>query len=307
MKAVFDTKPTSIYDDEVTRHYQFPGRYRTIVERCVGDRIVLRRPRADGGNLAYFACAIVSHLEPDQQIPNMTFAHLRDFMQFDHPVPWMLSGRYWEADLRNIPRQQVGVNLRGRSVRALSDDDFAAIVAAGLSETLAPENAERLNLSNVTIAEADADLHAPPGQDQARRVEQVLTSRLIRDASFRGLVLDAYDGRCAVTRLRILDGRDNPEVQAAHVWSVADGGPDVVQNGIALSATVHWLFDRHLITISDDYRLIVAQSRVPVEFQAVYGQHGAELHLPAIAAERPHPSFLEKHRAKFFAKTGQVT
>jgi hypothetical protein len=27
MKAVFDTKPTSVYDDEVTRHYQFPRRY----------------------------------------------------------------------------------------------------------------------------------------------------------------------------------------------------------------------------------------------------------------------------------------
>jgi putative restriction endonuclease len=305
MKAVFDTKPTSVYDDEITRHYQFPRRYLGIVEHCIGDRIVLRRPRADGGNLAYFACAIVSHLEQDRNAQNMTFAHLRDFMQFDRPVPWTVRGRYWEEDLRNIPRQQVGVNLRGRSVRALSDDDFVAIVVAGLSETLAPEKAERLNLSDATIAQANADLHLPPGQDQARRVEQVLSNRVIRDASFRGLVCGAYDGRCAVTKLRMLDGRDNPEVQAAHIWSVADGGPDVVQNGVALSATVHWLFDRHLITISDDHRLIVARSKVPAEFQAVYGQHGAELHLPTKVADRPNPSFLEKHRAMFFAKNGR--
>ncbi len=305
MKAVFDTKPTSIYDDEMTRHYQFPRRYLGIVQRCVGDRIVLRRPRADGGNLAYFASAAISHLEPDNDAPNMTFAHLRDFMQFDRPVPWTLAGRYWEEDLRNIPQQQIGVNLRGRSVRALSDDDFAAIIAAGLSETLAAENAERLNLTDATRAEADAALHASSGQDQARRVEQVLANRVIRDASFRGLVCDAYEGRCAVTRFRMIDGNDNPEVQAAHIWSVADGGPDVVQNGIAISGTVHWLFDRHLITIGDDYRLIVAQQRVPLEFQAVYGQHGVELHLPAKFAERPHPSFLEKHRAKFFAKNGR--
>jgi putative restriction endonuclease len=33
---------------------------------------------------------------------------------------------------------------------------------------------------------------------------------------------------------------------------VAEGGPDVVQNGIALSATAHWLFDRHLIALTDD-------------------------------------------------------
>ena len=65
MKAVFDTKPTSVYDNEFTRHYQFPRRYLETVQRCVGDRIVFRRPRADGGNLAWFARALVSALEPD--------------------------------------------------------------------------------------------------------------------------------------------------------------------------------------------------------------------------------------------------
>jgi putative restriction endonuclease len=144
-----------------------------------------------------------------------------------------------------------------------------------------------------------------PGQDRERRVEQVLTNRAIRAASFRGLVCDAYEGRCAVTRLRIVDAGNNAEVQAAHIWAVADGGPDMVQNGIALSATVHWLFDRHLITISDDYRLIVAQTKVPSEFQAVYARHGRMLHLPANVADRPHASFLEKHRSVFFAKNGR--
>lgn len=302
MKAVFDTKPTSVYDDEVTRHYQFPKRYLGIAERCVGDRIVFRRPRADGGNLAYFACAIVSHLEPDLANASMTFAHLRDFMQFDRPVPWTVAGRYWEEDLRIIPRQQVGTSLQGRSVRPLSEEDFADIVAAGLSETLAPENSDRLHLPAATAAQANADLHSPPGEGQERRVEQVLTNRIIRDASFRGLICDAYEGRCAVTRLRIVDGKDNPEVQAAHIWAVADGGPDVVQNGIALSATVHWLFDRHLITIGEDNRLIVAQAKVPSEFQAVFAQHGATLHLPAKTGDRPHESYLEKHRAIFRAK-----
>ncbi|MEJ0023394.1 MAG: hypothetical protein WDN76_08135 [Alphaproteobacteria bacterium] len=154
MKAVFDTKPTSIYDDEITQHYQFPRRYLATVERCVGDRIVFRRPRADGGNLSYFACAQVSRLEPDPADPSMTFAQLRDFMQFDAPVAWTVNGRYWEEDLRNIPQHQVGANLRGRSVRELSEEDFSAIIAAGLSETLAIENAERLNLSPALATEA---------------------------------------------------------------------------------------------------------------------------------------------------------
>lgn len=46
MKAVFDTKPTAAYDDDIFRHYQFPRRYLAAVEKCVNDWIVLRRPRA---------------------------------------------------------------------------------------------------------------------------------------------------------------------------------------------------------------------------------------------------------------------
>jgi putative restriction endonuclease len=303
MKAVFDTKPTSIYDDEVTRHYQFPRRYLALIERCVGDRIILRRPRADGGNLAYFACASVSHLQEDPADPRMTFAHLRDFMQFDRPVPWVVQGRYWEEELRAIPVQQVGVKLRGRSVRALSDEDFSAILTAGLSRTLAFENLKRLDLPPSSAAEALAVVTSP----EPRRVELVLGNRIIRDAAFRGLICGAYDNTCAITGLRLFDCNRNAEVQAAHIWCVADGGPDVVQNGIALSSTVHWLFDRHLIAVGDDHRLIVAQDKVPTEYATVYLRHGELIRLPKSVAEQPHPFYLAKHRAHFYAKNSSRT
>jgi len=76
MKAVFDTKPGSAYDDDLLRHYQFPKRYLSIVKQTVGDWVVLRRPRADGGNLAYFAVARVVALDPDPVDPTLTFARL---------------------------------------------------------------------------------------------------------------------------------------------------------------------------------------------------------------------------------------
>ncbi len=59
------------------------------------------------------------------------------------------------------------------------------------------------------------------------------------------------------------------EAQAAHIWSTASGGPDVVQNGIALSATVHWLFDRHLISLTDDYWILVSHNKVPSELRTL--------------------------------------
>src|SRR3954468_4408308 len=96
LKAVFDTKPRSAYDDDVTRHYQFPRRYRGVVGDAVGDWVVLRRPRADGGNLAYFAVARVAGLEPDPLNPALTFARLTDYLEFDRTVAWRREGRYAE-------------------------------------------------------------------------------------------------------------------------------------------------------------------------------------------------------------------
>src|SRR5262249_13242706 len=103
MKAVFDTKPTSVYDDDISRHYQFPRRYLATVEKCVGDWIVLRRPRADGGNLAYFATARVESLEPDPITSGMSYARLTEYLPFDKPVPWTIDGRYAEESLRSMP------------------------------------------------------------------------------------------------------------------------------------------------------------------------------------------------------------
>ena len=71
------------------------------------------------------------------------------------------------------------------------------------------------------------------------------------------------------------------EVQAAHIWSVADGGPDIVQNGIALSATCHWLFDRHLISLGDEYGLLVSHNRVPSAFRSLFENQIDRIHLPS--------------------------
>lgn len=300
MKAVFDSKPSSRYDDDVTR-YQFGRRYLSLVQRARGDWVILRRSRADGGNLAYFAVARVATLEPDPNNPAMTFALLDDYLEFDRNVPWRLEGRYAEEALREMPIKQVGVKLRGSSVRVLSDADFAAIVSIGLSQTLAPENAVRLGLSGVGEAARPFEFDVAPGLDQVRRVEQMLMNRKIRDANFRRHVCEAYEDRCAVTGLRIINGGGRSEVQAAHVWGVGEGGPDVVQNGIALSGTIHWLFDRHLISLTDEYRLLVSHNKVPAELRVLFGRQMDRIHLPRDQRLWPHRTYVEKHRERFMA------
>lgn len=302
MKAVFDTKPGSGYDDEVSQRYHFPRRYAGTVLAATNDWVVLRRPRANGGNLAYFATARVARVDPDPNATNLAYARLEDFLPFDIPVPWMVGDNYAENALRNLPRPQVGVYLRGRSVRPISDDDFANIVTAGLTDTVNPANADRYELPADAADLGGFDPGVPAGE-RAWRICVALQNRVVRDASFRRSVCRAYDDRCSITGLRMINMQGRSEVHAAHIWPVAEGGPDVVQNGIALCATAHWLLDHHLITFSDDYRLILAENRVPSELRALFQCFPDHpVHLPKSRSDWPHPSYLARHRQVFARK-----
>jgi putative restriction endonuclease len=281
--------------------YQFPDKknYFAAAVDAVGDWILYREPKRNEGRQAYVAVARVVSVTPDTGRAGHHLAHLSDFLEFPTPVPFMEGGRYAEAPLRMLPdRRLAGQSLQGRSMRPILDEDFDAIVLAGLGEVLAPENAARLGVELPTDL-LTPSLHPGFAETIDRRVERILMNRTIREASFRLEVCRAYDDTCAVTGLKIVNGGGRAEVQAAHVKPVAAGGPDIVQNGIALSSTVHWLFDRHLVSIDEDYRLLVAHNRVPENLRRLFRPDDRGLHLPPDRRLWPHPAFLAHHREAY--------
>src|SRR5690606_27234746 len=120
------------------------------------------------------------------------------------------------------------------------------------------------------------------------------------DRVFRRIVLRAYDERCAVTGLKLINGSGRAEVVAAHIRSVENNGPDIINNGLSLSGTAHWMFDRGLITVADDLSIIISRH--------VNDRDGAEglinksgrLEGPLEQRDRPHPAFLAWHRENVF-------
>ena len=300
MKGVFDTRPLTEYDDDISRRYHFPNRYLAEAQRTENDWIVYREPRRGGGRQAYVAVAQVSRVEPDQSDPGSSYAYVSDYLEFDQVVPLHNGTEYYEARLNSVTNpSNIGVALQGRSVRTISEEEFAAIALAGFSETLHNENTHRLE-----YGESDADLilqafvEATP-DEQKRRIAQMLINRPLRDWAFRRSVVTAYQETCAVTGLRMVNGGGKAEVQAAHIRAVKHDGPDIVQNGIALSATCHWLFDRHLISLRNDYSLLVAHNRVPSEFQDLFSNQLKRIHLPDDEQLWPQPVYLDWHRDRF--------
>lgn len=302
MKAVFDVKSGSGYDDDIARRYHFPAKrhYLDAAHKALGDWIIYREPQRNRGRRAYIGTARLTNIEPDPADPTHCYAHVADYLEFPSPVPFVTDGMYAEAALRSIgDRTRVGQTLQGQSIRLISDDDFEAIIQRGLHETLAPENATKLGLSWSDPELTEFSEFPGFAERVTRPIERILLNRKIRDANFRLEVCRAYDNRCAVTGLKIINGGGRAEVQAAHIKPVAAGGPDIVQNGIALSATVHWLFDRHLISIDKDYRVLISHNRVPSELRNLFRPENEQLHLPNDHRLWPHRSFVEYHRDRF--------
>ena len=79
----------------------------------------------------------------------------------------------------------------------------------------------------------------------------------ICQAFFRSTILSSYEETCCITGLRIVEC-----LIASHIipWSVSEQLRTDPRNGLCLSATFDRLFDRGLITISEDFDVIVSSA-----------------------------------------------
>lgn len=294
--CVFVHRSDSIYDDSPAERYQFPSQYLGRVQTCIGDWIVYYEPRKVLDTRGYFAIAKIERVIPDPETSGMYLALVEpgSYLDFVSPVPF--------TDTSGILVEQGVLNDQGRisgraqsAVRPLSSSDFNRIVTLGLNESapMLPRIGEHSPLGF-------SEEHEPFQFEQIRDRLSFTVSRIVRDRIFRQTVLRAYSERCAISGLKLINGRGRAEVDAAHIRSVEANGPDIVSNGIALSGTVHWMFDRGLLSLADDLQVLISrQANDPTSIRALVNKSGYAF-TPHRSAERPHPHFLRWHRENCF-------
>jgi putative restriction endonuclease len=136
---------------------------------------------------------------------------------------------------------------------------------------------------------------------RVRAADERIMSRPIRDAAFRNAVQSAYGSTCAMTGIKIINGGGRAEVQAAHIRPISRRGPDSVRNGTALSGSVHWMFDRGLISVGPppDYEILVSAERLPEDVRRWFNP-SMMLRKPTDARLWPAPAHLDFHRSEIF-------
>lgn len=296
MKAVFQTKISPAYDDVPEHFYHFPRTYLRQVEAALGDWIVYYEPRRStpdvrsrGGRLSYFAIAQLVAVRPDPMREAHYYADVQGYLDFDKPVPFREGDFFFESAMRGTDGR-TNSGTAQRAVRNMLDEEFDLILRAGFAADLsAPERTEARE--SLGFAEEQADFTRP-------LVESTVT-RPFRDVAFARQIRTLYDKRCAMTGLRITNGGGRPEAQAAHIRPVAENGPDSIRNGIALSSTFHWMFDRGLFSIDDDFRILRVKGAVPPQVEQMINPSGV-LAVPDDERAQPHRFFLRYHREYIF-------
>ena len=77
-----------------------------------------------------------------------------------------------------------------------------------------------------------------------------------------------------------------------------------MRNGLALSGTLHWMFDRGLLSVADDCEtILVSRNKVPSEVVNRLLRPDGKLWKPADQKDWPSPANLKWHRENVF---GQV-
>ncbi|WP_229399581.1 phosphorothioated DNA-binding restriction endonuclease [Micromonospora okii] len=183
-------------------------------------------------------------------------------------------GRF-EAPIEAALREDSG--LLNKVARTLVESHFPA--------TIAPDVLVAAGL------DPDRVLHAAAARVTARR----------RDPGWRAEILQMWDRQCAFCGYDGQLGHISVGVEAAHVRWFAFDGPDSLDNGLALCALHHKLFDFGAVGLDTGLRITVS-----VAFTArtdagrsVYDLHGRALR-PRPGAPVPAAEHLAWHRREVF-------
>lgn len=140
----------------------------------------------------------------------------------------------------------------------------------------------------------------PPGPLERPLVEKISRTRL-RDRAFRELVIPAYRTKCAVCQEPLRKGHLT-ELQAAHIQSVASGGPDELRNGLSLCGRHHWAFDHGFFVVSDGLQIEWLAPREDPHHEV---RDGMDLFVPVPDDHKPHATYLAWHRERSSALSSE--
>lgn len=139
--------------------------------------------------------------------------------------------------------------------------------------------------------------------DEVKAEAREFARNTARDARFRIQVVSTYMFTCALTGYTLTTVANSSIVDAAHIHERRDSLNDDPRNGLALSKNAHWMFDEGLWSMTNDLKIIVAETTFrdwsPDGF-SLRNYQGRPLFFQRSCSLRPDVKYIAWHRQHRF-------
>lgn len=124
----------------------------------------------------------------------------------------------------------------------------------------------------------------------------------VRGGLFKKLVPKVYNNTCCITGMRLESTFGHNFIDACHIVPFNISHNDKVNNGIALCPNLHRAFDRGLITVDDNYKVVISKhiSEEIIHPYSLTKFNNKEIVLPLSNQYYPSTESLSWHRENIF-------
>ena len=164
-----------VYADQLGVSYEYPARYRSLIQP--GEHFVYYRGkrRADGATQVphYFGTGVIGEVTGED---GMYRCAIGDYQPFENVVPFKIDGQYLEPDANGRMSKEVGLHFR-TGVRRIDLKSFKAICKSGL-----PKSEKESSPAKLKKLKKEP---SPPGQKTATQLTELALKLAVAEVETR--------------------------------------------------------------------------------------------------------------------------
>lgn len=120
----------------------------------------------------------------------------------------------------------------------------------------------------------------------------------VRSGIFKKEIPKIYNYTCAISGMRIITDADIQMIDACHIVPFSESHDDTIRNGISLCPNLHRAFDRGLISLDTEYKVLVKPFMEQENFYSIKQFEGKQMLLPNNRTYFPAQENLAVHRLR---------
>lgn len=162
------------------------------------------------------------------------------------------------------------------------------------------------NCPSKVLDEIEDKILKESSQEYRKEIRQLLNQKneeeiFLRGSMFKREIPKIYNNTCCISGMRIDATENISMIDACHIVPFSESYDDTITNGIALCPNLHRAFDRGLIGIDENYRVLISNTfKENNTDYSISNFEGKEIHLPSVKNYYPLTENFEWHRKNVF-------